>query len=255
MLLEHMAWAGVERAVLLQGPFYGEANNFVADAVRQWPTRFVGAAHLDPCAPSARRKFLHLKDRLGFRIFKFEMSVGTGLVGLYPNLRLDGPEMTWIWEVAEEEGLVITLDLGSAGSASYQTAGVATMVERHPHLRVVIAHLGQPPVSQRADRQLDREWEQQLRLAEYPNVWLDLAGLPAYAAGEDYPFPSLAPYLRRAVELVGAHKLMWGTDLPALMRFGTYPQLLQCIMTHFAYLTADQQAQIFGGTAMQVYWG
>ena len=41
-LLAQMDWAGVERAVLLQGPFYGEANAYVASAVANWPDRFRG---------------------------------------------------------------------------------------------------------------------------------------------------------------------------------------------------------------------
>lgn len=34
MLLAHMDWAGVHKAVLLQAPFYGECNQYVSDAVQ-----------------------------------------------------------------------------------------------------------------------------------------------------------------------------------------------------------------------------
>ena len=54
MLLAQMDWAGVERAVLLQGPFYGEANATVASAVKRWPDRFLGAFAPDPRASDVR---------------------------------------------------------------------------------------------------------------------------------------------------------------------------------------------------------
>jgi predicted TIM-barrel fold metal-dependent hydrolase len=254
MLLDHLEWAGVDRAVLLQGPFYGVPNEYLATAVRRWPDRFVAAAYLDPPAPNPRGQFTYLVEELGFRIFKFEMSVGSGLVGLYPDLRLDGPEMSWIWEQAEERGLVITLDLGSVGSASYQTDAVAAIIGRHPDLKIVIAHLGQPPMGQRGDRRLDRLWEAQVRLAEHANVWMDLAALPVYAAGEEYPFPSAGYYLRRAVDMVGAEKLMLGTDLPGVLHLATYPQHVQYIKTHLAYLPVVQRNLVLGETALQVYW-
>src|SRR5688572_15793784 len=47
-LLAHLDAAGVDRAVLLQGPYYGNMNEYVSEAVERWPERFVGAAYLDP---------------------------------------------------------------------------------------------------------------------------------------------------------------------------------------------------------------
>lgn len=48
MLLSHMRWAGVDKAVLLQGPFYGECNQYVRDAVEAYPDCLIGLAYLDP---------------------------------------------------------------------------------------------------------------------------------------------------------------------------------------------------------------
>ncbi|MCA9910357.1 MAG: amidohydrolase family protein, partial [Anaerolineae bacterium] len=108
-LLANMDWAGVDMTVLLQGSYYGEANATVAEAVRRWPDRFVGAAWIDPRASDARETFLRCVEDYGFRILKFEISVGTGFVGVYPDLRLDEDSMAWIWAEAEQRGLVMTL--------------------------------------------------------------------------------------------------------------------------------------------------
>jgi predicted TIM-barrel fold metal-dependent hydrolase len=71
VLIEHMDWAGVDKAVLLQGSFYGEANRYVASAVKRYPDRFLGAAFIDPRARNARRAWDRLTQEQGFTILKF----------------------------------------------------------------------------------------------------------------------------------------------------------------------------------------
>jgi len=255
LLLANMDWAGVERAVLLQGPFYGEANAYVAQAVRQWPDRFVAAGHIDPCAPDARDTFRRCIEEYGFPILKFELSVGTGLVGLHPALRVDGDEMAWIWEEAERRGLVMTLDLGGVATASYQTDAVRAILERHPQVKIVICHLAQPPVGRANDPTLDQLWQEQIRLARHPNVWFDLSALPGYAASvEDYPYATACGYIRRAVEMVGADRLMWGTDAPGLLGHATYPQLLSFVTRHCVFLTPEEMQKVLGDNAWRVYF-
>lgn len=253
MLLAHMDSASVEKAVLLQGSFYGEKNAYVADAVRRWPDRFVGAAFVDPRGADPEAVFRRCFDHEGFRILKLELSVATGLVGLYPDLRVDGSELAWVWEEAERRGLVVTLDLGAVGSASYQTEAVRAVIERHPSLTVVVAHLAQPPVG-RWTEALDALWHAQVGLARFPNVWLDLSSLPAYAAVvEDYPFPTSLEYVRRAVELVGPDKLLWGTDAPGVLSAATYRQLLTWLIGRCDFLTEEELAAVTGKTAERVY--
>jgi predicted TIM-barrel fold metal-dependent hydrolase len=255
VLLECLDWAGVDRAVLLQGPFYGEKNDYLHQAIRQWPDRFIGAAYVDPMAENAREMFRRAVDELGFPIIKLECSVATGLVGLHPDLRLDDPRHAWLWDEAERRRLVVTLDLGAVGSTSYQTAAVASLIDRHPDLRIVIAHLGQPALDVPGDETKDRLWQEQVLLGRHPNVWLDLASLPAYAAtaGEEYPYPSAQRAIRRAVEMVGADTLLWGTDAPGLLGHATYPQLLQYLVRHCEFLSAADRTKLLGENAWHVY--
>jgi predicted TIM-barrel fold metal-dependent hydrolase len=248
-----MDWAGVERAVLLQGPFYGEANEYVWQAVRKWPDRFFGSGYVDPRSRDARETFRRVTEEYGFRIIKLELSESTGLVGLYPDLRLDDASMVWVWKEAERRGLVVTLDLGAAGSKSYQTYALKAVLERHPGLKIVITHLAHPPIRAGKDVAIHRLWEDQVSLALHPRVWLDLAGLPAYAGSEDYPFLSAIQYIRRAVEMVGAEKIMWGTDVPGLLSHATYPQLLGFVTRHCDFLSPGDLAKILGGNAWRVY--
>lgn len=253
MLIEHMDWAGVDRTVLLQGTFYGECNRYAARAIRKWPDRFMGAAFLDPWAPGTGRMFKEAADDLGFRAFKLELSEAAGLSGIHPDLLLDDPSLNWLWHELERRRFVLTLDLGAIGSLSYQTDAVRGIIERHPQLRVVIAHLCQPnPAAEQDERRWDA-WKDQVALARFPNVYLDTAALPAYLVDEGYPFSSARRYIQMAVDLVGPDKIMWGTDVPGLLTVATYRQLVELGRVHTDFLSAEEQKKIMGLNAAEVY--
>ena len=253
VLLAYMDWVGVDRAVLLQGPFYGEANEYVYQAVSAHPDRFIGAAYIDPRAADARETLQRCVGEYGFGIIKLELSVDAGLVGLHPDLCLSEPGMAWLWDEADRGYLVVTLDLGSIGTKSYQTEAVGELVQRYPDLRFVIAHLGHPPADRERDPNSFRAWREQLLLARNANVWFDLAALPVCFADEDYPYPGALAYVREAVELVGPDRLMWGSDVPGLLGHATYRQLLDIVARHCDFLSEEDLAKVMGGNADEVY--
>lgn len=254
-LLTQMDWAGVERAVLLQGPFYGEANAYVASAVANWPDRFMGAFAPDPLAPDVRQVYEQCVEDYGLRIIKFELTEPTGLTGLHPDLRLDVPAFGWIFEAAERDELVVTLDLGKIGSRAYETDAVAALAERHPNLTFVIAHLAQPPIGEDDNVKLDDKWREQILLGRRQNVYFDLSALPAYSPEYDeYPYVAAQTYIKRAAELIGAEKIMWATDAPGLLTSGSYRQLLNYVRLHCDFLSKGEMADVLGLNALRVYW-
>ena len=253
MLIANMDWAGVDKAVLLQGPFYGECNSYVLEALNRYPNRLAGAAYFDPWETNNRQEFETLIASSGFRTVKLECSEATGLCGLHPNARLDTPDIAWLWAALERRGLVLTLDLGAIGSRSYQTDVVRAIAQGHPDLRIVIAHLGQPNPSAEAEVERWDLWLEQIDLGQLSNVWFDTAALPAYLPDEDFPYPTAERYLQLAVEQIGPSKILWGTDLPGLLRHLNYPQLVKLAKLHTQSLSRDEQAMILGENAMCVY--
>ncbi|NWF70333.1 MAG: amidohydrolase [Chloroflexi bacterium] len=253
-LLANLDWAGVERAVLLQGPFYGDVNALVAEASARWPQRVIGAAYLDPWQAEARAVFEKVIVPGGFRAVKLECSEATGLCGLYAEARLDGADVAWLWPALAQHGLTLTLDLGAVGSRSYQTDAVREIAQQHPTLKIVIAHLGQPNARVEADAALRAQWQAQIDLGRLANVWFDTASLVAYAsAHEAYPFPSVERFLRQAVERIGAPRLLWGTDAPGTLIHATYKQYVALGQQHTAFLSPREQALVLGENALAVY--
>ncbi len=252
-LIANMDWAGVDCAVLLQGCFYGEENDYVAAACGAYPERLCGVAFLDPWAPGARAAFERSAVRGVFSGLKLECSEPTGLLGLHPGARLDDAALSWLWKKLESLGWVLVLDLGRPGSASYQTDAVRCIAAARPGLRMVIAHLGQPGPWLDSDPAKTDLWNGQISLGTLPNVWFDSAALPAYRGPEGCPWPGAAADLRRAVDLLGPHRILWGTDAPGLLAQGTYPQLRRWAEEALGGLTAQERAAVFGGNAREVF--
>ena len=255
MLIAHMDWAGVDRAMLLQGPFYGVCNEYVNTAVQTHPDRLMGAVFFDPWEDGGPDELHALIDATVFVGLKIEFTVPSGLSGLHPGAQLDDPEIAWLFDELEQRKLVWTIDLGGIEDESYQTDAVRDIAETHPQLRIVIPHLGQPSARAITDKTLWRRWQQQIDLALLPNVWHDCAAVPHKFAEESYPFPSAGRVLGEAFDRVGAGKIMWGTDIPGLFQIATYPQLLELGRQHSGQLCSADQAAFLGETALRVYGG
>ena len=252
MLIAHLDWAGVDKAVLQQGTFYGECNAYVHDALDRYPERLLGALHADPWCRDYRESFEGFLETGRFCSVKIEFSQKTGLSGIHPGARLDDDAIGWLWKLVRGAGVPLVLDLCSGEQPSYQTGGVRKIAETHPDLKIVIAHLGQPRGwAELGDHKNGQMWQEQIALGTLPNVWFDTSSLPDWE--EDFPYPSAERYLQQAIGVVGPEKIMWGTDQPGTLKHQSYPTFLRLIQKHIAYLPADQRGMILGGNAERVY--
>ena len=253
MLIANLDWAGVDRAILLQGPFYGECNSYVLEALHQYPSRLSGVAYLDPWDDAAPGMLEWVIAAQAFKGIKLECSVATGLFGLHPQANLAMPACDWVWSKLEAHGLTLVLDLGKPGSRSYQTQEVRAIAKSHPGLKIVIAHLGQPGPQFEANPALWLEWQTQIELGHLPNVWFDCAALPAYLPEEDFPYPSAGRYLRLAIERLGPGKILWGTDQPGLLSHVDLPRLTKMVRQQTGFLSPADQARVLGENAATVF--
>lgn len=252
MLTAHLDWAGVDKAILLQGTFYGECNAFVADSLERYPDRLAGALHADPWRTDYRSEFEALLESGSFSAVKIEFSEKTGLSGIHHGARLDDEAVGWLWPLVERADVPLVLDLGSAEQPSYQTAEAELIAKRHPSLKIVVAHLGQPRKwAEEGDPERWRMWEDQIALGKLPNVWFDTSSILDWT--EDFPYSAAERYLKLAIDKVGPEKIMWGTDQPGTLKHQNYPTFLRLIRLHTSSLSSDEQAMILGGNAHVVY--
>jgi L-fuconolactonase len=127
---------------------------------------------------------------------------------------------------------------------------VPIISERHPALSIVIDHLNKPPIGQR-----DREpwWHLIAAAAENPRVYGKVSGLYPLEAPTDWSADSVRPFVDRAVEVFGIHRLMYGGDWPISVLSGGYDRVWDGLSAIFADLDATDRARILGGTAAEFY--
>jgi predicted TIM-barrel fold metal-dependent hydrolase len=238
---------GISKAVLMQGSFYGFCNEYTFEATQRHPEKLYGMGTFDPYAYQAGAIMNHLIKDYGFRGFKFEISRSFGLMGYHPDLRLDGELMIPVWEYAEKAGLVVSLDLGTFGEPSLQLDAMARIADRFAGIRFVIEHLFYPGPGHFDDVRSALDL-----LARYKNVSFTLASIPNSTMPEAYPFPSACRYAAIARDVVGAERILWGSDLPSVAVNNPYRKLIDFIAESGAFSPEDLRL-IYAENAMRVY--
>lgn len=237
----------VEKAVLLQGSYYGFANEYVAEAVKAYPEMFIGAGTYDPMCADADKIHERLVHELGFQILKFETSSGGGLMSYHHPYDLKEVFLP-IAKKCERQNVVMVLDIGSPGMESFQLEAVRKIAEACPKLRIVICHLLAPTLK-------DHDtgvFEESMHCLQLDNIYFDLAAIPFNVQPETYPFPTGIAYIKKATEIVGADHLLWGTDIPSVLIMNTYEKLVNYI-TESGVFTPQELEKIFYENALRVY--
>jgi len=165
----------------------------------------------------------------------------------------DDPD--WILRDDVAAGLA---QVAAAGLAfDYVTASPAALAhlprlgERHPDLRLIIDHLGKPPVGGGGDTAL---WRRLLAAAaENPRVHAKVSGLYPAVTPADWAAGDIRPLLDAARELFGADRLLAGSDWPISLIAGGYARTWEGIQRASDTWSADERSRLLGGTAAECY--
>jgi L-fuconolactonase len=123
-------------------------------------------------------------------------------------------------------------------------------VDRHPQQVFVVDHLAKP----RAKDHKVEPWRANIRrIAERENVFCKLSGLVTEADWEGWTEGQLSVYLGTVLDAFGPGRVMFGSDWPVCLLANTYPKWHQVVSTFCSKLSADEQARVFGRTAVEAY--
>ena len=130
---------------------------------------------------------------------------------------------------------------------------MATLIDRHPDLPIVIDHGGKPDlVSGGLHTMAFDRWRDGMRaLAAHPSVHCKLSGLLTQARPGSTA--DILPAAATLLELFGPERLIWGSDWPVMTLAGTYRQWLQLTEEALSELTDAERAAVRGGNAIQFY--
>jgi L-fuconolactonase len=127
---------------------------------------------------------------------------------------------------------------------------VVSLAERFPGLRIVIDHLGKPPLgSSRMAR-----WESELRhTAEHPSVLAKVSGLNTALKRADWSAEDLRPAVEIALDCFGPERLMCGSDWPVALLNGDYDRVWQATADTLAAAAPNASSLLLGENAQRVY--
>ena len=221
----------VEKAVLMQGSMYGFQNRYHAEILKKYPDRFCPTCTIDPYMTNAAETMEYFFEKQGFKAAKFEVSSGGGLMGCHDPFDLAGKEMRPLFDIIEAHNAPVALDVGDLTMPSHQPWSLAKIAEDHPNMKLVVCHL----------------------LAPIPNVWFDIAALPKIVAPGTYPFPAVHEVLKMAKEILGADRLLWGTDAPFAATQDPYEHLADYLVKGDAF-TESELEDVYYNNAKHVYF-
>lgn len=148
--------------------------------------------------------------------------------------------MMQMFRYMEERDVMLSIDLADGAT---QVPEMQEVIQECPRLRIAIGHFG---MVTRPD------WEEQIRLALHPNVMIESGGITWLFNDEFYPFKGAVKAIRKAAELVGMKKLMWGSDYPRTITAITYKMSYDFIVKS-PDLQEDEKRLFLGENARKFY--
>ncbi|MDR1115496.1 MAG: amidohydrolase [Tannerella sp.] len=229
IFLSNMDYAQVSAAVITQEYIDGLQNDYLKEVQAEHPVRFRCCGMVDVRKPDYCRHAEQLIGQ-GFRAMKIPANRMITDKGRIP---LTGEEMMRMFKFMEKHGVILSIDLYDGAE---QTPEMREIISECPALKIAIGHFGMVT---------RKDWQEQIKLARAENVMIDSGGITWLFNDEFYPFTGAVWAIREAIALVGAEKLMWGSDYPRTITAITYRMSYDFIVK--SNLLNDEEKSLFLG--------
>ncbi|WP_132979701.1 amidohydrolase [Pigmentiphaga sp. D-2] len=241
-MLVWMKEENVDGAVAVQKRMiYRYDNSYILDSSDAHPDIFSAVVILDAedaGTPGLVRSYIEKNGLAGVRLFG-----GRQPDGSMPWL--NSPQALKTWDVAEEFGLVIDLEVLAVGGGGPSVPTIIELARRYPNVRIVLDHLLEPEATEEHFG-LDERFE---KLAHEHNIFFKFTSINLDEYREaDVPAEQV---LRRAVDLFGADRIMWGSDIGTSS--GTYKEMVQRMIDASILLTEEEKRAVWHDTGKRVF--
>ena len=236
VFLSNMDYAQVSAAVITQEFIDGIQNDYLQEVERKYPNRFLTCGMCEFRKPGFLFQAVKLLNQ-GFRAIKIPAQ---RLLLPEGRISLVNDEMMQMFRIMEQRGAILSIDLADG---DLQVGEMEEIIRECPNLKIAIGHFGM----------VTREgWEEQIKLARHPNVRIESGGITWLFNDEFYPFHGPIRAIRRAADLVGMDKLMWGSDYPRTITAITYRMSYDFVIKS-KELSDTDKALFLGKNAEQFY--
>ncbi len=236
IFLSNMDYAQVSAAVVTQEYIDGVQNDYLQEVQARYPGRFLACGLCEFRRPGFYAQAEAL-IRKGFKAIKIPANRLDLREGRVP---LNSDEMMSMFHLMEDNRIILSIDLMEGDTQTGELKEVATEC---PGLKIAIGHFGMVTRP---------KWEEQVKLALAPNVYLESGGITWLFNDEFYPFKGAVRAIREAASAVGMHKLMWGSDYPRTITAITYRMSYDFVLKSDE-LSPEEKALFLGENAKAFY--
>ena len=237
VFLSNMDYAQVGGAVVVQEFIDGLQNDYLETVMRKYPERFFVCGMCDYFAGHILEQANALKDR-GFKGIAVP---GHRLLTDSQRIALNSDEMMAMFHMMEDNGMVLSLCLAEGDT---QLGEINEVIAECPDLKIAIGHFGMVTVP---------GWKNQIMLARHPKVMIESGGITWLFNSEFYPFDGAVKAIREAINMVGAEKLMWGSDYPRTITAITYRMSYDFVCK--STLLDEREKRLFLGENAKAFYG
>lgn len=237
VFLSNMNYAQVGGAVVVQEFIDGIQNDYLAKVKSDYPERFFVFGMCDYFNPGFYDTAASLIDS-GFKGIAIP---GHRLILSDGRVNLNSPEMMKMFHLMEDKGVILSLCLAEN---NLQNGEIKEVIEECPRLKIAIGHFGMVTAP---------GWEDQIKLALNDNVMIESGGITWLFNKEFYPFNGAVRAIREAIDMVGADKLMWGSDYPRTITAITYKMSYDFILK--TNDLTDRDKRLFLGENAEKFYG
>jgi predicted TIM-barrel fold metal-dependent hydrolase len=230
--LKEMKEGGVDAAIIHPPASWDPgANELAVEAARQHPDKFAILGNFPLDKPESRALVDTWKQRPGM--------LGLRFVFLQPHMKTwptDGT-IDWLWPAAERAGLPVALLAGAF------LAKVGEVARRHPHLKLIVDHLGRPSGA-KGQAEVWANLPAMLALSKHPNVAIKATGAPSYS-DQAYPYRDIHDHLHRIYDAFGPARMFWGTDITRMPC--SWKQCVTMFTEELPWLSGGDRDLVMGG--------
>ena len=237
VFLSNMDYAQVGGTVVVQELIDGLQNDYLETVMRKYPERFFVCGMCDYFAGHILEQANALKDR-GFKGIAVP---GHRLLTDSQRIALNCDEMMAMFHMMEDNGMVLSLCLAEGDT---QLGEINEVIAECPDLKIAIGHFGMVTVP---------GWKEQIMLARHPQVMIESGGITWLFNSEFYPFDGAVKAIREAIDMVGAEKLMWGSDYPRTITAITYRMSYDFVCK--STLLDEREKRLFLGENAKAFYG
>lgn len=177
---------------------------------------------------------------------------GEYLVGI--RHQVQGEDDAW-WLMREDVRRGLTA-VGEAGlvydllTMPHQLPAAIAVVRELDEMRFSLNHISKPPIGVA----MMEPWATDIaKLAASENIVCKLSGMITEADWAKWSVDDLRPYADTVLEAFGPQRVMFGSDWPVCLLAGEYAVVVDSVTELVAELSTDEQARIWGATAIETY--